>query len=71
MLLAVLLLFAASGELPFDLGTDVRREQTAAYDRVTTYLLDPEGRVLEIFPAHRRLWLPWDAVLHRIDALQR
>lgn len=65
------LMDALEGEVPFDLATDLRREQTTRYDRVNTYLLDQGGRVLEIFPAHRRMWLPWDAVLQRIDERQR
>jgi hypothetical protein len=52
-------------------GADFRREQTRRYDRLTTYLVDAKGRVLEIFPTHRRMWMPWDAVLHRIDELRR
>jgi hypothetical protein len=64
------LMDALEGEVPFELATDLRGEQTPRYDRVTTYLLDGDGRVLEIFPAHRRMWMPWDAVLHRIDELR-
>lgn len=55
------------GEIPFDLVTDVGRKATPRYDRVTTYLLDREGRVLEIFPSHPQVWMPWDAVLQRIE----
>jgi len=57
------------GDVPFDLATDLHRARTRRYDRITTYLLDANGRVLEIFPVHRRLWMPWDAVLFRIDEL--
>lgn len=58
------------GDVPFRLGTDLRREQTPRYDRVTTYLLDENGRVLQVFPAHRSMWLPWDAVLFEVDELR-
>ena len=55
------------GELPFDVTTDLDRRATARYERVTTYLLDRNGVVLEIFPSHPGVWMPWDAVLQRID----
>lgn len=54
------------GEIPFELATDLGRARTQRYERVTTYLLDREGRVLEIFPTHPEVWMPWDAVLERI-----
>ena len=65
------LLDALEGNVPFEIATDLRREETPRYNRLTTYLLDADGRVLEIFPAHRRMWMPWDAVLQRIDELRR
>ena len=55
------------GEIPFELATDLGRARTERYERVTTYLLDREGRVLEIFPTHPEVWMPWDAVLERIE----
>jgi hypothetical protein len=55
------------GEIPFELATDLGRVRTQRYERVTTYLLDREGRVLEIFPSHPEAWMPWDAVLERIE----
>lgn len=64
------MLDALGGEVPFELATDLRRGATARYDRLTTYLLDASGRVLEIFPVHQRMWLPWDAVLERVDELE-
>lgn len=64
------MLDALGGEVPFELATDLRRAATPRYDRLTTYLLDPAGSVLEIFPVHQRMWLPWDAVLERVDELE-
>jgi peroxiredoxin len=63
------MLEALGGDPPFVLASDVDRQSTPRFERVTTYILDPEGRVVEIFPAHRRVWMPWDAVLNRLDEL--
>ena len=63
------LLDALDGDVPFELVADHGRQSTERWERVTTYLLGPERRVLEIFPAHRDMWFPWDAVLNRIDDL--
>jgi len=60
---------ALGADVPFTLASDVGRRSTGRFDRVTTYLIDASGRVVEIFPAHRQVWMPWDAVLHRIDEL--
>ena len=65
------MLEALGGDPPFVPASDVDRRATPRFERVTTYLLDPEGRVVEIFPAHRRVWMPWDAVLNRLDELER
>jgi hypothetical protein len=59
------------GEIPFELATDVGRAGAPRLDRITTYLLDRSGRVIEIFPSHPLVWMPWDAVLQRIDLERR
>jgi peroxiredoxin len=60
---------ALDGDLPFRLGSDPGRAATTRYDRIATYLLDETGEVLEVFPVHRRMYMPWDAVLSRLDDL--
>ena len=57
------------GELPFEIVADVNREGTPLYDRTTTYLIDKEGIVREIFPALIHMRPTWHAVLHRLDEI--
>lgn len=53
--------------LPFHLVADLGREQTADYDRTSTYLIDKEGVVREVFPSLIHMRPSWHAVLNRID----
>lgn len=54
---------------PFDIVADIGRKLTKKYDRVTTYLIDKEGIVRQIFPAMIHMRPSWQAVLNEIDAL--
>ncbi len=38
------------GDLPFEMGFDLERRVTTAYDRVTAYLIDRDGIVQQIYP---------------------
>ena len=65
--------FLAKGfapDIPFPIVADIGHEQTAAYDRTTTYLIDPAGTVREIFPALIHMRPDWRAVLHRLDEIR-
>lgn len=53
----------------FDIVADIGRKLTKKYDRVTTYLIDKEGIVRQIFPAMIHMRPSWQAVLNEIDAL--
>lgn len=61
---------ALDGDVPFHLAIDPGRRASARFERVTTYLLDAEGLVVEVFPVHRRVWMPWEAVLARVNELE-
>ncbi len=62
---------AFKGNTPaFDIVADLDREKTKKYDRTTTYLIDTNGIVREIFPATVRMRPDWRAVLNKIDELQ-
>ncbi len=56
-------------DLPFQLVADVDQEQTKSYDRTTTYLIDKEGVVREIFPAMIHMRPTWHSVLNRLDEI--
>lgn len=58
------------GNPPFDIVADLNREKTKRYDRTTTYLIDRDGVVREIFPASVRTRPDWRAVLNRIDEME-
>jgi alkyl hydroperoxide reductase subunit AhpC len=60
--------FGADGP-PFAIAADLSREKTQRFRRTTTYLIDKEGVVREIFPAIIHQRPNWSAVLNRIDAL--
>ena len=47
---------------PFDIVADIGRKQTERYDRTTSYLIDKQGMVREIFPATVYLRPNWLAV---------
>ena len=54
---------------PFDVLIDVQREKTGQLDRTTTYLIDKQGIVREIFPALISKRPNWSAVLHKLDEI--
>ncbi len=58
------------GKPPFDIVADIDRKQTARYDRTTTYLIDKNGVVRQIFPALIHTRPSWFAVLNEIDGLE-
>jgi peroxiredoxin len=54
----------------FELVADIGRTQTEEYHRTSTYLIDRNGVVRQVFPQlihHRANWM---AVLHEIDRLK-
>jgi len=53
----------------FTLAADLNREKTQRFRRTTTYLIDKQGVVREIFPAIIHQRPGWSAVLNRIDEL--
>lgn len=58
---------ALGADLPFEVVADLNRERTARYDRTTTYLLDSEGVVRQVFPQMIHHRATWRAVLHEMD----
>ena len=53
----------------FEIGADLGHRQTRRYHRTTTYLLDGDGVVREVFPMTVRQRAPWTAVLAAFDRL--
>ena len=55
----------------FEIVADLNRAETTDYDRVTTYLIDKEGIVRQVFPnlIHHRA--SWDAALEEIRRITR
>lgn len=68
---ALVILEALGEQPPYELVTDPGRRRSQALDWMTVYLVDAQGRVREVFPTRFGLAPPWDAVLRRIDQLQR
>ena len=54
---------------PFEIVADIGRRLTKKYDRVTTYLIDKQGIVRQVFPAMIHMRPSWHAVLNEMDAL--
>ena len=54
---------------PFEVVADLGHEQTQLYDRTTTYWIDLDGIVHEIFPAMIHMRPNWQAVFNRMDEL--
>lgn len=54
---------------PFKIVADLNREQTPMLDRTTTYLVDKDGVVRQIFPATVHVRPDWKAVLNEMDRL--
>lgn len=47
----------------FEIVHDLNREKSEAYDRTTTYLIDKQGVVRQVFPSLIQRRPSWDAVL--------
>lgn len=54
----------------FELVADIDRAKTGAYKRTTTYLIDANGVVRQVFPHTLRSRGSWDAVLSELDRLE-
>ncbi len=54
---------------PFEIVADVDRGVTTGYDRATTYLIDKEGVVRQVFPQMVTKRVQWDAVLREAERL--
>ena len=57
--------------LRFPVVADLRRQETAAYDRTTAYLIDKQGVVREVFPMIIHARPSWRIVLSEVAKLQR
>lgn len=55
--------------VPFDVVADLGREKTQRWDRITTYLIDRDGIVRQVFPTMIRQRPSWTAILREIDVL--
>ncbi len=53
-----------------EIVADLNREQTTAYERVTTYLIDKDGVVRQVFPMLIHHRATWQAVLNELDQLE-
>lgn len=60
---------AFEGGPKFELVADIGREGTPAYDRTTTYLIDKEGKVRQVFPQLITKRASWRAILNEADGL--
>ena len=53
----------------FDIVADIDREQTTAYKRTTSYLIDKKGMVRQVFPMLIHNRPSWRAILNEIDRI--
>jgi len=54
---------------PFDIVAYLGRAATKRYDRTTTYLIDRDGIIRQVFPQTVRERASWEAVLGEIERL--
>ena len=54
----------------FPLVADIGYKKTAAYDRVSAYLIDKQGKVAQVFDSMVHFRPPLTALLHEVRALQ-
>jgi len=54
---------------PFEIVADIDRQVTTGYDRATTYLIDKQGVVRQVFPQMITKRVKWDAVLREAERL--
>lgn len=55
--------------VPFDIVADLGGERTQRWDRITTYLIDRDGIVRQVFPTMIRQRPSWKAILREVDVL--
>jgi len=60
--------FGAEGPY-FDVLADLKRAETLRYDRITSYLIDKRGEVVEIFPMIIHGRAGWDPILKEVTKL--
>lgn len=53
----------------FDIVADLNRKKTKRYDRTTTYFIDKQGIVRQIFPMLIHTRASWSAILNEIDRI--
>jgi len=53
----------------FAIAADLGRKDTAAYDRITSYLIDKQGIVRQVFPMLIHHRASWKAILAEVDRL--
>jgi len=53
----------------FEIGADLGRERTTAYDYTTAYLIDEQGIVRQVFPMLAYSRPSWRAILSEVDRL--
>ena len=53
----------------FEIVADLDRAKTKKYDRTTSYLIDKDGVVRQIFPALIHQRASWQGILHEIDRI--
>ena len=53
----------------FEIVADLGRAETPAWDRVTSYLIDEQGLVREIFPMIIHGRANWPAILREVEQL--
>lgn len=58
------------GDPPFDIVADLKGRTLPKYDRTTSYLIDKQGVIREIFPSPIHMRPHWQTVLNRIDELK-
>ncbi len=56
-------------QLRFRILADLNRGKTTQLDRTTTYLVDRDGVVRQVFPAIIHMRPSWKAVLNEMDRL--
>jgi len=54
----------------FEIVADLGRTSTPRYDRTSTYLIDPDGIVRQIFPQTVRHRASWSAVLNELKRME-
>ena len=54
----------------FEIVADLDRAVTTGYERTTTYLIDREGVVRQIFPNLIRHRASWDAILREVRKIE-